>query len=83
MDDVSITHGPRLYEFSYLLRALSKFSSDFGHHRWSGRILRAGLLFLVLITGATYTANLAAYFTAPAIVVRGAPESSPWPWILV
>jgi hypothetical protein len=29
----------------------------------------------VLITGATYTANLAAYFTAPAIVVRGAPES--------
>lgn len=38
---------------------------------WSSRILRMGMLFLILIIGATYTANLAAFFTAPSVIVHG------------
>eukprot|EP00929_Paragymnodinium_shiwhaense_P001509 TRINITY_DN101741_c0_g1_i1.p1 TRINITY_DN101741_c0_g1~~TRINITY_DN101741_c0_g1_i1.p1 ORF type:complete len:507 (-),score=33.98 TRINITY_DN101741_c0_g1_i1:91-1611(-) len=37
----------------------------------SGRVLRLGLLFLVLILVSTYTANLAAFFTRPQVVVYG------------
>eukprot|EP00929_Paragymnodinium_shiwhaense_P096119 TRINITY_DN57625_c0_g1_i1.p1 TRINITY_DN57625_c0_g1~~TRINITY_DN57625_c0_g1_i1.p1 ORF type:complete len:528 (-),score=35.24 TRINITY_DN57625_c0_g1_i1:208-1791(-) len=43
-------------------------------YRWttgSGRVLRLGLLFLVLILLPTYTANLAAFYTAPAFIVHG------------
>lgn len=35
------------------------------------RLLRLGLLFLVLISISTYTANLAAFFTAPNVVIHG------------
>lgn len=37
----------------------------------SARVLRIALLFLVLITGATYTANLAAFFTKPSFKFVG------------
>ena len=36
-----------------------------------GRLYRVGLLFLVLIFSATYTANLAAFLTRPTFVVHG------------
>jgi len=35
------------------------------------RILRVGLLFVVLVTSASYTANLAAFFTAPSFSALG------------
>jgi hypothetical protein len=37
----------------------------------SSKLLRLGTLFLVLILGSTYTANLAAFFTRPAYVIHG------------
>jgi len=44
---------------------------DLYHRPQVGRIYRLGLLFLVLITSATYTANLAAYLTKPQFKVLG------------
>eukprot|EP01062_Namystynia_karyoxenos_P020908 TRINITY_DN17931_c0_g1_i1.p1 TRINITY_DN17931_c0_g1~~TRINITY_DN17931_c0_g1_i1.p1 ORF type:complete len:530 (+),score=116.54 TRINITY_DN17931_c0_g1_i1:122-1711(+) len=38
---------------------------------WSGRVLRLTFLFTVLIITSTYTANLAAFFTAPAWKIHG------------
>ncbi len=38
---------------------------------WPLKILRTGLLFLVLIVQATYTANLAAFLSAPSIEIHG------------
>ena len=38
---------------------------------WPGRILRIGLLFFVLVMTATYTANLAAFFTQPTYQIIG------------
>jgi len=40
-------------------------------HDWPGRILRLGLLFIVLVVSATYTANLASFFTRPGIQLHG------------
>ncbi|CAK0797580.1 unnamed protein product [Prorocentrum cordatum] len=40
-------------------------------HDWPGRILRLGLLFIVLVVSATYTANLASFFTRPGIKLHG------------
>ena len=40
-------------------------------HAAAGRVYRVGLLFFVLIFGATYTANLAAFLTRPAFKVHG------------
>lgn len=42
--------------------------------RWrtlSLRLARLGMLFFVLVFSATYTANLAAFFTKPAFELRG------------
>jgi hypothetical protein len=57
-----------------------------------GRLYRLGLLFLVLVFGATYTANLAAFLTKPTFTLHG-PQSvaelrhatvcSRWPGIRV
>jgi hypothetical protein len=44
---------------------------DLYHESPLGRLYRLGLLALVLVVGATYTANLAAFLTAPNIVVHG------------
>ncbi|CAD7959307.1 unnamed protein product [Amoebophrya sp. A120] len=44
---------------------------DLYHVSPLGRLYRTGLLFLILITSATYTANLAAFLTKPAISVQG------------
>eukprot|EP00662_Eupelagonemidae_sp_cell21_P056666 gene56666-biopygen117700 len=43
---------------------------DFEWLNWPGRCMRLTFLFLVLILAATYTANLAAFFTAPAYQVH-------------
>jgi hypothetical protein len=44
---------------------------DYEWVNWPGRILRLSILFLVLLTGSTYTANLAAFFTKPRFVIHG------------
>jgi hypothetical protein len=44
---------------------------DLYHSPIFGRIYRLGLLFLVLITSATYTANLAAYLTKKPYRIEG------------
>eukprot|EP00929_Paragymnodinium_shiwhaense_P037364 TRINITY_DN19921_c0_g1_i1.p1 TRINITY_DN19921_c0_g1~~TRINITY_DN19921_c0_g1_i1.p1 ORF type:complete len:514 (+),score=52.13 TRINITY_DN19921_c0_g1_i1:64-1542(+) len=44
---------------------------DYEFTRGSGRILRIAMLFFVMIMGATYTANLAAYFTQSKREVLG------------
>ena len=44
---------------------------DLYHSPIFGRIYRLGLLFLVLITSATYTANLAAYLTRKPYIIEG------------
>lgn len=44
---------------------------DLYHAPPLGRLYRVGLLFLVLIFSATYTANLAAYLTKPAFTIHG------------
>ncbi|CAE8595644.1 unnamed protein product [Polarella glacialis] len=41
------------------------------HNLPLGRLYRLGLLFLVLVSGATYTANLAAFLTKPNFEVHG------------
>jgi len=44
---------------------------DYEWVTWSGRILRLGILFFTLIVTATYTANLAAFFTNPNYLIHG------------
>eukprot|EP00392_Amoebophrya_sp_AT5.2_P003410 g3415.t1 len=44
---------------------------DLYHVAPLGRLYRMGLLFLILISSATYTANLAAFLTKPSIAIRG------------
>jgi hypothetical protein len=44
---------------------------DLYHSPWAGRVYRLGLLWLVLITSATYTANLAAYLTKKEYIIHG------------
>jgi hypothetical protein len=52
-----------------LAAALS--GEDYEFVTWPGRILRVAMLFFVLVTTATYTANLASFFTAPSTKVHG------------
>eukprot|EP01065_Artemidia_motanka_P020813 TRINITY_DN2484_c0_g1_i1.p1 TRINITY_DN2484_c0_g1~~TRINITY_DN2484_c0_g1_i1.p1 ORF type:complete len:539 (+),score=125.08 TRINITY_DN2484_c0_g1_i1:46-1662(+) len=44
---------------------------DYEWLSWAGRFIRLTFLFVVLILGATYTANLAAFFTAPSFKIHG------------
>lgn len=44
---------------------------DYEWLTWPLKILRTGLLMLILIVNATYTANLAAFLSAPSVQVHG------------
>jgi len=44
---------------------------DYEWVSWPGRMLRLGLLFMVLLVGSTYTANLASFFTNPSFRIHG------------
>lgn len=64
-------HGAALLRTTYHAWAAMLGGED---HEWPtapARILRLGLLFTVLIVNATYTANLAAFFTRPTFVLGG------------
>jgi len=44
---------------------------DYEYITWPARIIRVGMLLVVLVVNATYTANLAAFLTAPSSQVYG------------
>eukprot|EP00931_Biecheleriopsis_adriatica_P071045 TRINITY_DN4489_c0_g3_i1.p1 TRINITY_DN4489_c0_g3~~TRINITY_DN4489_c0_g3_i1.p1 ORF type:complete len:486 (+),score=63.06 TRINITY_DN4489_c0_g3_i1:155-1612(+) len=55
----------------YHMCAMFLSGEDYEFATWPQRILRVGLLFVVLVSSASYTANLAAFFTAPSFNVLG------------
>lgn len=52
-------------------RAWVLSGEDYEFVTWPGLVLLLGMLFFVLVTSATYTDNLTAFFTAPALHVQG------------
>jgi len=60
-----------LFKHQYHVWAAILQGEDFEWLTWPGRIFRLGLMFFVLISVSTYTANLAAFFTAESEVIYG------------
>eukprot|EP00933_Yihiella_yeosuensis_P046132 TRINITY_DN41605_c0_g1_i1.p1 TRINITY_DN41605_c0_g1~~TRINITY_DN41605_c0_g1_i1.p1 ORF type:complete len:594 (-),score=93.24 TRINITY_DN41605_c0_g1_i1:118-1899(-) len=55
----------------YHMLAIMVAGEDYEWRTWPGRLLRLALLFSALVFTSTYTANLAAFFTAPAYEILG------------
>jgi len=55
----------------YHMFAAALGGEDYEWVTWPSRILRLAVLFLVLISVSSYTANLAAFFTSPAFKIWG------------
>jgi len=56
---------------NYHMVAALLSGEDYEWTTWPGRVLRLALLFLVLVTTTSYTANLAAFFNKPSFVIHG------------
>jgi hypothetical protein len=70
--------GSRLYTFGgnflqtfYHATAMLLGGEEYEWVTWPGRVLRIAFLFVVLILVSTYTANLAAFFSRPTVVIEG------------
>eukprot|EP00746_Dinoflagellata_sp_MGD_P124400 gnl/MRDRNA2_/MRDRNA2_58993_c0_seq3.p1 gnl/MRDRNA2_/MRDRNA2_58993_c0~~gnl/MRDRNA2_/MRDRNA2_58993_c0_seq3.p1 ORF type:complete len:375 (-),score=56.81 gnl/MRDRNA2_/MRDRNA2_58993_c0_seq3:550-1674(-) len=64
-------HPNSLIRVSYHMWVALLGGDDYEYTTGPGRLVRTGLLFFVMMVTATYTANLAAFFVAPAVKLHG------------
>lgn len=67
----SLFHPSSLARTGYHMWVALLGGDDYEYTTGPGRMLRIGLLFFVMMVTATYTANLAAFFVAPAVTLHG------------